>query len=292
MPIARLLPALVLAASLACASAPRPGKGVLPESSSREPCDVRVMTFNIQSAARGLEGVAEAIRAAAPDIVALQEVDVGSRRAQGLDQVAELAARTGLTYHAHFRTTQLHGGAYGVALLSRFPIEGSEQHDLPVPDGSEPRTLAHGVLRVGGREVSVYATHLSRRPFNARTRMLQSVAILGVLAKDARPKLLLGDLNDDPDSRPVRLLRRELMDVFATTGQGPAGTYPLPLFLPTLRIDYVLADGAFAPRGSQVLRVGASDHFPVVADLHLKVAPGADMAHAGGAAQAPTAAAH
>lgn len=280
---ARLLSAAFLAASLACASAPRSGRSageVSASEAAREPCDLRVMTFNIQSGQRGLDTVAEVIRSAAPDIVALQEVDVGSTRAQGLNQVEELAARTGLRYQTHFRTTDLHGGAYGVALLSRFPFVSRAQHALPVPKGAEPRALGHVVLDVDGREVSVYSTHLTRRPFNGAVRRRQSVAILRLLARDARPKLLMGDLNDDPDSVPVRLLRRELTDAFASTGQGPAGTYPLPLFLPTLRIDYVLADSAFAPRASRVLRVGASDHFPVVADLHFKVPPGAEQAHA------------
>ncbi len=281
---ARLLTAAFLAASLACASAPtRSGLSAVTASASepaREPCDLRVMTFNIQSALGGLDVVAGVIRSASPDVVALQEVDVGGTRAQGLNQVAELAARTGLRHQTHFRTTDLHGGAYGVALLSRFPLVSQAQHALPVPRGAEPRTLGHVVLDVDGREVSVYSTHLTRRPFNAAVRKQQSVAILRLLARDARPKLLMGDLNDDPDSTPVRLLRRELTDAFASTGQGPSGTYPMPLFLPTLRIDYVLADGAFAPRASRVLRVGASDHFPVVADLHLKAQPGAEQAHA------------
>lgn len=232
---------------------------------------LRVMTFNIQSGARGLEGVAEVIRQARPDIVALQEVDLGSRRASGQNQAAVLAERTGLEHHAHFRTTDLHGGAYGIALLSRFPLEALAQYPLPVPRGAEPRTVVHALMRVAGREVSVYLTHLIRQPFNSDIRMRQSALIAGLLARDPRPKLLMGDLNDGPDSRTVRLLRRDLMDVFAASGQGPEGTYPLPLpFSPTMRIDYVLASEAFVPLRSAVLRVGASDHYPVIADVRLK----------------------
>ena len=183
-----------------------------------------------------------------------------------------LAERTGLTHHAHFRTTDLHGGAYGIALLSRFPVEALAQYPLPVPRGAEPRTVVHAVLQVAGREVSVYLTHLIRRPFNGDSRLRQSALIAGLLARDARPKLLMGDLNDEPGSRPVRLLRRDLTDVFAATGQGPQGTYPLPLpFAPALRIDYVLASDAFVPLRSRVLRVGGvSDHYPVIADVRLK----------------------
>jgi endonuclease/exonuclease/phosphatase family metal-dependent hydrolase len=179
-----------------------------------------------------------------------------------------------LPYHAHFRTTDLYGGAYGIALLSRFPLEALAQYPLPVPRGAEPRTVAHALMRVAGREVSVYLTHLIRRPFNSEARMRQSALIAAMLERDPRPKLLMGDLNDDPDSRTVRLLRRELTDVVAASGQGLEGTFPLPLpFSPALRIDYVFACDAFVPLRSAVLHVEASDHYPVIADVRLKDAP-------------------
>jgi endonuclease/exonuclease/phosphatase family metal-dependent hydrolase len=283
MPLLRLFPSLFLAASLACVSSagmgPRSALAGMEMASPRGAGELRVMTFNIQSAIRGLDGVAAVLRAAAPDVVALQEVDRGSRRAGGLDQAAVLAEQTGLPYHAHFRTTDLHGGAYGIALLSRFPLEALEQYALPVPHGAEPRTVVHALMRVDGREVSVYATHLIRQPFNGGIRMRQSALIAGLLSRDPRPKFLLGDLNDGPDSRTVRLLRRGLTDVFAASGQGPEGTYPLPLpFSPALRIDYVLACDAFVPLRSAVLRVDASDHYPVIADVRLKEAPGQKQA--------------
>jgi endonuclease/exonuclease/phosphatase family metal-dependent hydrolase len=277
MRLLQILSALCLAVTLACASSQGTGpRSALKEQEApapREAGELRVMTFNIQSGVRGLDGVAEVIRAAHPDIVALQEVDRGSRRAGGLDQAAVLSERTGLPYHAYFRTTDLHGGAYGIALLSRFPLEALAQYPLPVPRGAEPRTVAHALMQVAGREVSVYLTHLIRRPFNGSARMRQSVQIAAMLERDPRPKLLMGDLNDDPDSVPVRLLRRGLTDVAAASGQDPAGTYPLPLpFSPTLRIDYVLACDAFVPLRSKVLHVGASDHYPLIADVRLKEA--------------------
>jgi endonuclease/exonuclease/phosphatase family metal-dependent hydrolase len=292
MRLLRILSLLSLSASLACASSSRMGpsaaRAELEVTPPRSASELRVMTFNIQSGLRGLDGVAEVIRGASPDIVALQEVDRGSRRAGGLDQAAVLAERTGLTYHAHFRTTDLYGGAYGIALLSRFPLEALAQYPLPVPHGAEPRTVAHALMRVGGREVSVYVTHLIRQPFNGDARMRQSAVIAGLLERDPRPKLLMGDLNDWPDSRTVRLLRRELTDVFAASGQGPDGTYPLPLpFSPAMRIDYVLTCDAFVPLRSTVLRVGASDHYPIVADVRLKEVPAVarqESEHAVGAA--------
>ncbi|RYZ35302.1 MAG: hypothetical protein EOO72_12300, partial [Myxococcaceae bacterium] len=185
--------------------------------------------------------------------------------------------------------TRLYGGAYGIALLSRYPLASLAQYPLPTPRGAEPRTLAHAVLDVDGREVSVYATHLIRRPFNGAARVRQSVFISRLLAKDTRPRLLMGDLNDDPDSRPVRLLSRQLQDVARVTRSDGTGTYPMPLFLPSLRIDYVMACGAFTPVSTRVLRVGVSDHYPVVADLKLAPAEAPVVVAPAGAAPAGTA---
>jgi endonuclease/exonuclease/phosphatase family metal-dependent hydrolase len=280
MRIDRLLAGLFLATPLACVSSSSSLQGdaapvtlsapaalAVPEASRTEG-DLRVMTFNIQSAIRGLDKVAEVIRSASPDIVALQEVDVGSRRAMGMDQPAELARRTGLPYFAHFRTTDLYGGAYGVALLSRFPLESVEQHPLPVEPGTEPRTVARVAMKVHGQDVSVYVTHLTRRPFNGGIRVRQSAAIMKLMEQDPRPKLLMGDMNDTPDSGSLRLFMRELSDVFSLRGEGAPDTYPLPI-IPNLRIDYVLACDRFMPKRSKVLRVKASDHYPVMADLTL-----------------------
>jgi endonuclease/exonuclease/phosphatase family metal-dependent hydrolase len=304
MRIDRLLAGLFLALPIACASSTSsvrsesapvtlsaPGALALP-AAARTPSegDLRVMTFNIQSGRQGLDKVAGLIRSAAPDIVALQEVDVHTRRAGGVDQSAELSQRTGLPYYAHFRTTSLYGGDYGVAILSRFPLESVEQQPLPVEPGAEPRTVARILMHMHGQEVSVYVTHLTRRPFNGDVRVRQSAAIMKWMDADPRPKLLMGDMNDTPDSGSVRLFKRELMDVFALRGQGAADTYPLPV-IPNVRIDYVLANDRFMPRGSQVLRVKASDHYPVVADLTLLEpvkSPSAEMVQAspGGATTA------
>jgi endonuclease/exonuclease/phosphatase family metal-dependent hydrolase len=291
MRIDRLLAGLFLATPIACvssssASRPEPLPVTAPSPAPvatapvpGEETDLRVMTFNIQSGLRGIDKVAAVIRDASPDIVALQEVDVRSWRSGGLDQAAVLAERTGLPYFAHFRTTSLFGGDYGVALLSRFPLESVQQHPLPVTMGAEPRTVAHARVKVKGQEVSIYVTHLTRRPFNNDIRVRQSTAIMALMNQDPHPKLLLGDLNDTPESGSLRLFTRELMDVFAQRGEGPDITYPLPL-IPSLRLDYVLASDRFMPRHSKVLHVNASDHFPVLAELTLlapALAPGAPL---------------
>src|SRR3954464_7013015 len=105
----RLLPLLslvILSSSWACTTpAPFGPRTSAPPDATL----LRVMTYNIKSGTRGLDGVADVIRDTAPDIVALQEVDCRSRRAGRLDQAEVLSERTGLPYHAHFRTRDVFG---------------------------------------------------------------------------------------------------------------------------------------------------------------------------------------
>ena len=232
---------------------------------------LRVMTFNIKSGLYGLEKVAQVIEEAEPDVVALQEVDIGAMRSGQVDQPAQLAAATGLVHRMYFQATTKSHGAYGVALLSRFPLEERSQYRLPVPHGGEPRTLGHVVAQIGEQEVSLYVTHLTSMPFRDETRAAQTETISRILAADPRPKVLMGDFNDVAHGAAMACLRSELQDVFAAVGTGPQGTLPLPLpFRPEWRIDYIFACKSFVPRMSRVLRMKASDHYPVVADLELR----------------------
>jgi endonuclease/exonuclease/phosphatase family metal-dependent hydrolase len=123
---------------------------------------------------------------------------------------------------------------------------------------------------VGQTEVNVYVTHLSHLPTQRELRKRQAEWILRTLAEDPGPKILMGDLNDGASSAAVTLLAKSMSDVFAQKGVGPPGTFPLPLFFPAVRIDYVFASPEFAPISSFVLRVPASDHYPVVADLEVE----------------------
>lgn len=91
------------------------------------PWRIRVLTYNIHHG-EGLDGkvdlgrIAQVIQQAAPDVVALQEVDLGTERTGRVDQAAELGRLTGL--HAVFgKAFDYSGGRYGAALLSRWSIQ-------------------------------------------------------------------------------------------------------------------------------------------------------------------------
>jgi endonuclease/exonuclease/phosphatase family metal-dependent hydrolase len=266
----RALSALLPVLLTTCTAVPKPIPPLELETIAGESADerpLRVLTFNIQWALRGLDHVAQVIRAVNPDIVALQEVDNGTRRSNGLNQAKELARLTGLPYHQHFSATRMHGGEYGVAILSRFELKDAEAFALPNWAMTEARVVGRAVIDRGHGPLAIYVTHLTHLPTHGALRKAQAERILELASRDPRPKLLLGDLNEGPDGEGVSAFSRKLVNVFARRGEGPRETYPMPFFLPARVLDYVFASKGLAPRRSRVIPNTASDHYALFAEI-------------------------
>src|SRR5215213_3724682 len=115
---------------------------------------LRVLTYNIHHG-EGTDGkfdiprIAKLIKSLEPDLVAVQEVDVKTRRSSGVDQAAELAKLTGL--HPFFaRIIDYQGGPYGLMILSRQTRAKTESDPLPYDPGQEPGALAEARVHIGG----------------------------------------------------------------------------------------------------------------------------------------------
>lgn len=240
------------------------------------PTRITVMTWNIHhglgdDGAIDLERIAARIRSAQPDLVALQEVDVGTERSGGRDQLQLLADATGMQ-GLFGRAIRFDGGMYGHGLLTTLPIREQFLHPLPRPFDGEDRSVLETALIFGpDRELlRVFSTHLDHAAVDARNRIAQARffdEVLAVADDAPTPMLLLGDLNDDPDSVALRTLLRTWRDASSET---PAPTFPAGT--PMKRIDYVLFRPArrWKVLSSQVLDArGASDHRPVLTVLEL-----------------------
>ena len=237
------------------------------------PVPLRAMTFNIHTGigvdgALDLDRVAAAIRAARPDVVGLQEVDVHwAARSDFADQARELAGRTGL--RVFFAPIYDEPGTprrrYGVAVLSALPVLRTENHRLTrlsTQDPTAPPALMPGFAEavVLGRRgpVHVYATHLDYRPDPA-VRAAQVADTLRVLARTRGTKILLGDLNAERDAPELA----PLWTVLRPVPTGP--TYPAEA--PTKGIDHIAVSPGVRVVSATVVDSAASDHRPVVADL-------------------------
>ena len=140
---------------------------------------VRVMTWNIHGGMgpdgrHDLERMLALVRAADPDVLALQEVD--SRRTPGQEHPFAMLKRV-LGHHgiaAAAITTP--DGDYGQVLFSRWPMTDTQVHDISMP-GREPRRAITAVVNAPAGQLFVLATHLGLK-FIERHRQCRQMAAL------------------------------------------------------------------------------------------------------------------
>ncbi len=231
---------------------------------------LRVLAYNIRhgegtDGELDLERTAGVIRRAAPDLVALQEVDVGVARTGGVDQLAELERLTGM-HGAFAEFMDFQGGSYGLAVLSRFPILARERIALPA-GRHEPRAVAVATVDLPGvGPLRFVSLHLDWLQEDAE-RFAQAGALLAALEAERAPVVLAGDFNDLPGSRTMELF----LEGFEDAPKPAAARSTFPSGEPEREIDFVLwrgtAGGRFEARARVLEERVASDHRPVLAEL-------------------------
>lgn len=167
---------------------------------------------------------------------------------------------------------------FGSAVLSRWPIDASVYHRLPVAEGAE--SFVTGVpwelLQVHTAGLDVFACHLAPAPTHGPHRRLQVLAIddiirdgrgtrdslpRSVVAAAEMPPILCGDFNAEPDSDEIRFLSSltaldgratYYQDAWRVAGDGPGYTQDwrgnelaAGLNVPRKRIDYVFVGDPF-----------------------------------------------
>ena len=240
---------------------------------------VRVLTYNIHAGtdARSqpsVPAIAALIDSLQPDVVLLQEVDRGTTRSHGADHLAMLEKLTGMQ-GAFAKSLDFQGGQYGIALLSRWPIDSATVVPLkvdPPPEragGShEPRVALHVVLRTPDGPLHVINTHVDA----GGTGLYRRQELVGVLARIRRhvpadaPVLFGGDLNARPATDEIAAVSLALSDAWLACGMGAGETFPAAR--PDRRIDYIFFRHARCLH-ARVPEAQASDHRPLLVTLEI-----------------------
>ncbi len=237
---------------------------------------MRVATYNIHHGAGeddvfDLDRLTSAITRFAPDVIGLQEVDRHfGDRSGNLDTLSLVTEALGLhaTYGPALVYEEGSGTAvYGNAVLSRWPVIGSEVVQLPGREGLETRSLLVSTIDTGdvAGQITFACTHFSYEELEARAAQMSAAA--AVLAQCAAPVIFVGDFNTTPGSPELAPLLETFTDCWAAVGDGPGLT--CPAVQPEERIDFVLAGAGVVPVSAVVPDTDASDHRPVVVDLQL-----------------------
>lgn len=251
---------------------------------------MRVATFNILHGRSptddrvDLDRFVGAVKDLDADVLTLQEVDRHQERSSGADLthlaaeamgapehrfVAALSGTPGAMWMAADGDEQPDTAAYGVALLSRYPVHSWEVVRLapvpfPVPMHfargrktmvkDEPRVAVAAVVETPHGPMTVATTHLTFIPWWNRRQLSK---LRRSLVDCAQPLLLTGDLNMGP-GRAERISRmRSVVD---------AATFPA--HDPRHQLDHVLVEGRLpGPVEGRAHRLPLSDHLALTVDL-------------------------
>ncbi|QEC73788.1 endonuclease/exonuclease/phosphatase [Arachidicoccus ginsenosidivorans] len=233
----------------------------------------KVMTYNIhhgnppdKPGVIDVDAIAAIIKKHQPDIVALQEVDVNTKRDGHINEIATIASKAGYKSFYFAKTIDLEGGQYGIAILSKYPLTNTATHKLPSNSAkeAEPRVLATALVHLpNNKTIQFGSTHLDA--YHSDNRLLQIKEIIRLTGKSPYPFVIGGDFNSKESSEVIKLLDQ----TFTRTCHQCA-----PTFHEEASADGAIDYLAFRPAGSlkvishQVLKAeNASDHYPLVSVL-------------------------
>ena len=241
---------------------------------------LRVMTYNVHRCI-GLDGkvaperIARIIARHEPDIIALQELDVGQPRTHRIDQAERIARLLRMSHHFH-PVIDLTRGQYGNAILSRYPTRLVQAEQLPQLlnlRSLEPRGALWVTVDIDGVAVQVINCHLSIWP---RERFAQAGALAGARwLADPRcrsPVIFCGDLNATPGSPTYRRLMGAVRDSQSDL-KMPCIPRTWSSRYPISRIDHIFLSPDMTVSEVTVPRTMldqiASDHLPLLVQMRL-----------------------
>ena len=241
----------------------------------------RLVTYNVHRCV-GVDRKLDVARIAAviaelePDIVCLQELDVGRARTGGVDQASAIAELLSMSFRFH-PALQVEAELYGDAILTPWPerlVRAAALPTLPNLRGLEPRGALWSAINFNGTVLNVFNTHLGLVP---REQRLQAAALVGAdwLGDPActGPTILTGDFNATSITRPYHALTKRLADAQRELGLKPS-IKTFPSSFPAIRIDHcfvspeIKVTGALTPL--HPLARAASDHLPLVIDFEFQ----------------------
>jgi endonuclease/exonuclease/phosphatase family metal-dependent hydrolase len=233
---------------------------------------VHIMSYNIHHGANKkevntLKEIGLFIKASGAGLIGLQEVDSMCNRSGNEDQMKKLAEITGMHY-AFVRHFAYDGGAYGLGILSKYPISAIKNDRITsLPKGTEKKSLALLSAKIslpGKKEIIFSTVHFALDQPTRITQSLESIAYL----KRGLPVILTGDLNSEPGQQEIL----QLEEVHANIGLEGTNVLTYPDEKAVKRIDYI-----FVSKGElkKVVSSGVnnnihhSDHLPLMAEVVL-----------------------
>ncbi len=213
---------------------------------------VKVATLNLFNRMGGWEQrfplVIEQLSALAPDVIGLQEVDLGID--QGIT-IARAINKT-LPQHPHYRMKHatspgLRASTFGIGTLARLEPVEHQILDLMTFD----RIAQRLVFEVDGSRFALVNTHLHHPVEAPEERAVQAEYLLAWLDKQEKlPLVVLGDFNAYAGEKTVSIFKSRFRSAHeAVHGREPELTWPTPVNTydnsPPGTLDYIYVSPEF-----------------------------------------------
>ncbi len=217
-----------------------------------------VLTYNIQQGysedgQQAADDQLAVMRDVNADLIGLQESDTNRIAGGNADLVRYYA--DALDMHAYYGPTPV-VGTFGIALLSRYPIEQPRTFYM-YSEGEQTATI-EAQITVGVTTYSVFVTHLGNHG-----PMVQQEAVLEAVG-DRQPVILMGDFNFRPDTPQYALTTARLDDAWLR--RWPDGIDDRG-FSPPKRIDHIFVSRTLTVDDARYIDSPASDHPAMMAVL-------------------------
>ena len=216
---------------------------------------LRLLVANVLQENRRSDLVLQAIREAAPDVICLVETDAW--------WVGELAPLEGDYRWVTRYPLENH---YGMVLYSRLPVTACDIRFVVSPDVPSIRAV---VQLLSGDEVVLYVVHppppLPSSPSYGRDAEL--VLTGREIAKEGKPAIVVGDLNDVAWSHTAQLFQRVSHMVDPRVGRGMFSTFHAEHPFARYPLDHVFHTRDFTLKELRRLSYTGSDHFPILVEL-------------------------
>ncbi len=241
---------------------------------------LKVMTYNIHSCVNvygrvDAESIIAVIAASNADAIALQEVEsFQPGTGAGMNQARYIAAQLGM-HHRFLPLRKGRWGEFGLAVISRYPLQVIKSGRLPPADAAKRREGRGAIwvrLHTPQGSVHLINTHLS---LYLQDRWHQIEALFGEewigALGPVQPLVFCGDFNAGVRSPIYRQIVAHLRDVQHAV---PQTGYPRATFFsyfPILRLDHIFVSPHLTPLSVRVPINAhtrrASDHLPLWAEM-------------------------
>jgi len=239
----------------------------------------RIASYNTHKC-RGIHGpisperVIRVIQELEADILCLQEVVDAAGGTGKYDQARRIEEAFPELNVAFGETRPLHGGRYGNMLITRFPIQDIQSHDI-TKSTREERGVLQCAIEVGrSLNINVFNVHLGTG-YLERRRQLEVLIGPKILAqpKLKGPRIVIGDFNEWTRGITTRLLQQNFQSDRPIRNRRSARTFPG--VLPILSLDHCYYEPPLEMVSTKIWRSSramiASDHLPLIADFRLPV---------------------